>query len=191
LRNPRLLDRQRTALVVIDVQERYRTVLYGWDRVTAACDLLLRAALLLKVPVLVTEQYPQGLGRTAEELSRHFVRGVHLIEKRSLSCIGAPAFVDALSATGRQQVLVSGIETHACVNQTVHDLLAAGYQVHVPEDATSSRLARDVAPAWAKMLAAGMLPTTSEQSLLELVETADAPEFRTLQSMLKDTKRWQ
>jgi nicotinamidase-related amidase len=86
---------------------------------------------------------------------------------------------------------VAGIETHACVNQTVHDLLAAGYQVHVAEDATSSRLARDVAPAWAKMLGAGMLPTTSEQSLLELVATAEATEFRSVQSLLKDTKRWQ
>jgi len=190
VRSPRLLDRRRTALVLIDVQERYRTVLHGWDRVTAACELLLQGALLLEVPVLVTEQYPHGLGHTAEELSRHFVRGGRVIEKRSLSCLGAAEFDNALRAVGRQQLLVAGIETHACVNQTVHDLLAAGYQVHVPEDATSSRLARDVAPAWAKMLAAGMLPTTSEQSLLELVETADAPEFRSIQTMLKDAPRW-
>jgi nicotinamidase-related amidase len=113
-----------------------------------------------------------------------------VIEKRSLSCHGAPEFVEALRASGRQQILVAGIETHACVNQTVHDLLEAGHQVHVAEDTTSSRLARDVAPAWAKMLGAGMVPTTSEQALLELVETAEAPEFRSLQSMLKDAKRW-
>jgi nicotinamidase-related amidase len=190
VRSPRLLDRRRTALVLIDVQERYRTVLHGWDRVTAACELLLQGMLRLGVPTLITEQYPQGLGHTAEELSRHFAHGARVIEKRSLSCCGAPEFAEALSAMGRQQLLVAGIETHACVNQTVHDLLTAGYQVHVPEDATSSRLARDVGPAWAKMLGAGMLPTTSEQSLLELVETADAPEFRDLQSMLKDAKRW-
>ena len=191
MRSSHLLDRSRTALVLIDVQERYRTVLHDWDRVTTACDLMLRGAQLLGLPIVVTEQYPQGLGHTARELARHFTREVRLVEKRSLSCCGASEFVAALSALARPQVLVAGIETHACVNQTVHDLLAAGYQVHVAEDATSSRLARDVGSAWRKMIAAGMLPTTSEQSLLELVETAGAPEFRNLQSMLKDTRRWQ
>ena len=190
MRNPRLLDRRRTALVLIDVQERYRTVLHAWDRVIPACDLLLQGTQLLGVPTVVTEQYPQGLGHTADELSRHFSPGLRVIEKRSLSCCGAPEFVETLSSLGRKQLLVAGIEAHACVNQTVHDLVAAGYQVHVAEDATSSRLAGDVAPAWAKMLAAGMLPTTSEQALLELIETAEAPEFRGLQSMLKDAKRW-
>jgi nicotinamidase-related amidase len=191
VRNPRLLDRRRTVLVMIDVQERYRRVLHDWDRVTAACDLLLRGAGLLGVPTLVTEQYPQGLGHTAEELARQLPQGARVIEKKTLSCYGAPAFVEALRATGRPQVLVAGIETHACVNQTVHDLLEAGHQVHVAEDSTSSRLARDVAPAWSKMLGAGMVPTTSEQALLELVETAEAPEFRSLQTMMKDAKRWQ
>ena len=191
MRSPQLLDRGRTALVLIDVQERYRTVLHEWGRVITACDVLLQGARLLGVPVVVTEQYPQGLGHTAEELGRRFGQGVRVCEKRSLSCCGAREFVEELSALGRPQLVVAGIETHACVNQTVHDLLAAGYQVHAAEDATSSRLARDVAPAWAKMLAAGMLPTTSEQSLLELVQTAEAPEFRSLQSLLKDAKRWQ
>ena len=176
--------------MLIDVQERYRTVLHEWGRVTIACEMLLQGARLLGVPTLVTEQYPQGLGHTADELARHLGEGARVCEKRSLSCCGAPAFVEALSALGRRQLLVAGIETHACVNQTVHDLVNAGYQVHVAEDATSSRLARDGAPAWAKMLAAGMLPTTSEQALLELVATAEAPEFRNLQTLLKDAKRW-
>jgi hypothetical protein len=175
--------------VLIDVQERYRTVLHGWDRVSTACDLLLRGTQLLGIPTLVTEQYPRGLGHTAAELSRHFTRGVRIVEKQSLSCCGAPEFIEALRSLGAQQVLVAGIETHACVNQTVHDLLEAGYQVHLAADATSSRLSGDVAPAWAKMLAAGMLPTTSEQALLELVETAAAPEFRGLQTLLKDPQR--
>ena len=189
MRSPSLLDSRRTALVLSDVQERSRTVLHGWDRVAAACDLLLQGAQVLGVPTVVTEQYPRGLGHTAEELSRRFPRGVRLVEKQSLSCCGAPEFVEALASLGTQQVLVAGIETHACVNQTVHDLLEAGYQVHLAADATSSRLPGDVAPAWAKMLAAGMLPTTSEQALLELVETAEAPEFRGLQALLKDAKR--
>lgn len=190
MRSPRLLDRRRTALLLIDVQERYRTVLHGWDRVASASELLLQGAGLLGVPALVTEQYPRGLGHTVAELGRHIGPTTRIIEKQSLSCCGSSAFVEALEATGRRQVLVAGIEAHACVNQTVHDLIASGYDVHVAQDATSSRLEQDVAPAWAKMLAAGMLPASSEQALLELVETAEAPEFRNLQNLIKDARRW-
>src|SRR5437870_8106390 len=103
-----------------------------------------------------------------------------------MSCCGAADFETRLTATGRRQVVVAGIETHACVNQTVHDLVAAGYQVHVARDATSSRRSADVGPAWEKMRAAGMLPTSSEQALLELVQNAEAAEFKTLQRLLKE-----
>ena len=185
MRHPALLDRDRAVLVVIDVQEAYRTVLDGWTTVVAACGLLVRGAPLVGVPVLVTEQYPRGLGHTAAELAAHFAAGVEPIEKSSMSCCGSPTFADRLRATGRRQVLVAGIETHACVNQTAHDLIADGYEVHVARDATSSRRSRDVSPAWEKMLRAGMLPTSSEQALLELVRTAEAAEFRELQRLIK------
>jgi nicotinamidase-related amidase len=105
----------------------------------------------------------------------------------SMSCCGSTEFSERLAATRRDQVLVVGIETHACVNQTVHDLIARGYQVHVARDATSSRRPADVAPAWDKMRGAGMLPTSSEQALLELVRTADNAEFKALQRLLKET----
>jgi nicotinamidase-related amidase len=186
MRHPGLLDRERAVLVVIDLQEGYRAVLHGWDRVVAATALLVRGSRTLGVPVLVTEQYPRGLGHTAPELAAILPPGGDVIEKRSMSCCGQPTFVERLAAIGRAQVLVAGIETHACVNQTVHDLIGLGYQVHVARDATSSRRAGDVGPAWDKMRAAGMLPTTSEQALLELVRTADAPEFKTLQRLLKE-----
>ena len=187
MRHEALLDRDRTVLLLIDLQEGYRPVLDGWDRVVAACTVLVRGAATLGVPLIVTEQYPRGLGRTASEVASHVPERVGVVEKLTMSCCGAPAFVDRLAATGRTQVLVAGIETHACVNQTVHDLLARGLQVHVARDATSSRRARDVAPAWDKMCAAGMLPTSSEQALLELIVTAEAPDFKALQRLLKET----
>ena len=128
---------------------------------------LLRALSLLGVPILVTEQYPRGLGHTATEVAAELPPGC-VSEKLTMSCWGASSFRDRLTATGRTQVLVAGIEAHACVNQTVHDLIAAGYQVHVARDATSSRRAEDVVPAWEKMRAAGMVPTASEQALLDI-----------------------
>jgi nicotinamidase-related amidase len=186
MRHPALLDRATAALVLIDFQEGYRRVLHGWEGVAAACATLVRGAGLLGLPLLVTEQYPRGLGHTAAEVAAAFAAGLGVVEKMTMSCCGVPEFTTRLATTGRRQVLVAGIETHACVNQTVHDLLAAGYQVHVARDATSSRRAPDVAPAWDKMRAAGMLPTSSEQALLELVRTSDAPEFKALQRLLKD-----
>lgn len=189
MRHPTLLARSDTVLVVIDVQESYRSVLHGWERVVAATRTLLQGATLLHLPVLLTEQYPRGLGHTAAEITALLPSTAAPIEKRTMSCCGAPAFVERLHALRRRQVLVAGIETHACINQTVHDLRAAGYDVHVARDATSSRRAADTEPAWDKMRSAGMLPTTSEQALLELVETADAPEFKSLQKLLKEAPR--
>jgi nicotinamidase-related amidase len=189
MRHPSLLDRARTALVVVDVQERYRTVLHGWEGVVDAVTILLRGTQILGIPLVVTEQYPTGLGRTAAELREHLPADLQVIEKLSLSAWGAPAFRDRLTAMNRSQVVLVGIEAHACILQTAHDLLAANIQVHVPRDATSSRHAADVPVAWDKMRAAGMLPTSSEQVLLELLRTAESPEFRTIQGLLKEARR--
>ena len=186
MRHPALLDRNRTVLLLIDLQESYRRVLHGWDGVVERSARLLRGCRLLGVPVLITEQYPKGLGHTAPEIAAHLPPETMVVQKLTMSCAGSPELVDALAAVGRTQVLVAGIETHACVNQTVHDLLALDYQVHLARDTTSSRNAGDVEPAWARMLAAGMLPTSSEQALLELVRTAEAPEFKALQQLLKE-----
>src|SRR5262249_22399576 len=148
---PNLLDRAATALVLVDVQEGYRPVLHGWERVVTACTLLLRGTRILGIPLVVTEQYPRGVGHTASEVAAHFPPALTVVEKMTMSCCGAGVFTEQLRKTGCRQVLVAGIETHACINQTVHDLLAAGYQVHVARDATSSRRRGDVDPAWEKM----------------------------------------
>jgi nicotinamidase-related amidase len=187
MRHPNLLDRDRTVLVLIDLQEGYRTVLDGWAQVVHASTLLIRGAALLGVPLVVTEQYPRGLGHTAGEVAAHFQAETPIIEKMTMSCGGAAKFVDTLRELGREQVLVAGIETHACVNQTVHDVVALGHQVHVVRDATASRRGIDTRPAWDKMLTAGMLPTLAEQALLELVRSAEAPEFKPLQRLFKET----
>jgi nicotinamidase-related amidase len=184
-RHPRLLDRQAAVLVVIDVQEAYRGVLHEYERVARAVATLVRGAVVLGVPVLATEQYPKGLGHLVAEVGDHLPRDVTPIEKLSLSCCGEPAFVTALGALRRRQVILTGAETHACVNQTAHDLIAAGHQVHVPYDATSSRHAGDYAIGWEKMLRAGAVPATVESALLELLRTAAAPEFKAVQRLIR------
>ncbi|MBI3769082.1 MAG: isochorismatase family protein [Deltaproteobacteria bacterium] len=184
-RHPRLLDRDAAVVVVIDVQEAYRSVLHEYERVARAVAVLVQGAAALGVPVLATEQYPKGLGHTAAEVAEHLPRGVAPIEKLSLSCCGTPLFVSTLARLRRRQVVLAGIETHACVSQTAHDLIAAGYAVHLPRDTTSSRRAEDAAIGWEKMLSAGVIPATVESALLELLRTAEAPEFKAVQCLIR------
>src|SRR5437879_1281143 len=111
MRHAALLDRSRTALVLIDLQEGYRPALHRWDRVVAASTVLVRGAAMLDVPLLVTEQYPRGLGHTAAEVASHFPPQLTITEKMSMSCCGAAAFLERLRETRRTQVLIAGIET--------------------------------------------------------------------------------
>ena len=184
-RHPRLLTRDATVLVVIDMQEGYRRVLFEWERVAAAVVRMMRGATILGVPILVTEQYPKGVGATAAEVAAEFPTGTAPIQKMSMSCCGADEFQKALHDTGRRQVVIAGIETHACVNQTAHDLLADGYQVHVVHDATSSRRHEDYELGWAKLVQSGVAPATVESALLELVRTAEDRDFKAIQRLIK------
>lgn len=184
-----LLSREQAVLIVIDVQESYRPVLHGWSGVERACEMAVRGAALLGIPVVVTEQYPKGLGSTSAAIARHFPPGTPVVEKLTMSCCGAPEFRERVAELGRRQVLVVGIETHACVLQTVLELRALDHEVHVARDATSSRLERLTGPAWERMLLAGAQPTSVEQALLEAVRTAAAAEFRPLQGLFKDVGR--
>ena len=183
--HPRVLDRDDSVLVVIDVQEAYRGITVEAERVLRGVRRLIDAAKLLGVPVLATEQYPKGLGHSMREVAEAFPEGLEVIEKRSLSCCGAPRFAEHLAALSRRQVVVCGLEAHACVNQTTHDLLDCGYQVHVPFDAISSRFEPDYRMGWEKMIGSGAVPSTVEMTCLEWVRTADAPEFKAIQKLLK------
>ena len=185
MRHLRVLDPTTAVLVVIDVQESYRQALYEYERVATAVARLVQGICVLDLPILVTEQYPKGLGRTVPEVATHFPRDLVPIEKTSLSCCGAPRFLTALDGLRRRQVLLAGIEAHACVSQTAHDLLARGYEVHLAHDSTSSRHVEDYRIGWAKMIGGGVIPATVEGALLELVQTAEAPEFKAIQKLIR------
>lgn len=183
--HPRVLQRDRSQLVVIDVQEAYRRIAFEFDRMCGAVDRLIEAAGVLAIPVIATVQYPKGLGHLVPEIRQRLHEEAPIIEKLSLSCCGEPAFADAVAASSRRQIVVCGIEAHACVNQTVHDLLAQGYQVHVPRDAISSRHQSDYEIGWQKMIGSGAVPSSVETICLEWVRTAAAPEFKALQKVIK------
>jgi len=181
----RILDQTQSALLVIDVQEAYRGLTVEHDRMLRGVRRLIEAAKILGVPILATEQYPKGLGHLMREVKELLPAGLETIEKVSLSCCGEPRFAARLSDVGRKQIVVCGLEAHACVNQTTHDLLEQGYRVHVPFDAISSRFENDYRVGWEKMIGSGAVPTTVEMACLEWVKTAAAPEFKAIQKLIK------
>ncbi len=183
--HPRVLDKNESLLVVIDVQEGYRDRTFEHGRMVHGVCRLIQAAAVMGVPVLATEQYPKGLGHTQHEVSHCFPPETAVLEKRSLSCYQQPDFAARIVGWNRRQVLLCGIELHACVSQTAHDLLQRGFQVHIAHDAVSSRFETDYRIGWEKLVGSGVVPTTVEMACLEWVRTADAPEFKAIQGIVK------
>jgi nicotinamidase-related amidase len=173
-------------LLVVDVQERLAAAMPASQ--LASCERrvgeLAHLAGLLGLPVLVTEQYPKGLGRTVPAL-REALAAATFIEKTSFDCGGEPAFVAALEATGRRQWIVTGMEAHVCVFQTVRSLRARGLTVHVPEDAVSSRRPADQLRGLALMAAAGAVTTTAETAIFDLLGDARSPHFKDMSARLR------
>jgi nicotinamidase-related amidase len=171
-----LLDRERTALLVIDVQEGFRPYA-SFAGVAESCAKLVQAARILDVPRLVSEQYPKGLGHTAPEVG---LQDEKPIEKTVFSAARA----DGFDLGERDQAIVCGIETHVCVSQTVHDLLGKGVEVHVPADAVGSRHEIDYERGLERMERAGAVVSTVEAALFELLERAGTPEFKAVQKLI-------
>jgi nicotinamidase-related amidase len=176
-----LLDRERAVLVVIDLQEAFREAVPAFEQVTGAVATLVRGAAELRVPVLVTEQYPSGLGATVAEISEHLPEGTRRLEKVRFSAVEA----DGFDLSGREQAIVCGIEAHVCVGQTVLELLEAGTEVHLVADAIGSRDAGDAALALRRAERAGATLTSVETVLFELLRGSDAPEFKRVQELVK------
>jgi nicotinamidase-related amidase len=174
------LDPGRAALVVIDVQEAFRKAVPEFDRVAGATATLVAGAEAVGIPIRVTEQYPKGLGETVPEVADRLPDGVAPIEKLCFSAAEA----DGFDLEGREQVLVCGVETHVCVNQSVLDLLGQGLEVHVAEDAVGSRTAENKGVGLQKMERAGAVVTSVETALFELVGVAGTDEFKRVQKLI-------
>lgn len=171
-----LLSRERTALIVVDVQEAFRPYA-SFAGVADGCAKLVAGARILGLPTLVSEQYPRGLGHTAPEVG---LEGERRIEKSVFSAARAEGF----DIGGSEQAVVCGIETHVCVSQTVHDLLGQGVEVHVPADAVGSRHPVDYERGLERLERAGAVVSTVEAVLFELLERADTPEFKAVQRLI-------
>ena len=177
---------ENSVVVLIDWQER---LIGPMDPELHKANLakaliLLRSAAAAGVPVLATEQYPQGLGPTLEVL-REAVPGFQPIEKRDFSCCAVQAFAAALEETGRSHVVLVGMEAHVCVYQTARDLVGEGYVVHVPADAVLSRRKADFRAAIGLYERLGAISTSVETVVFDWVGRAQGPLFKTVSSLVR------
>jgi nicotinamidase-related amidase len=180
------LERDKAVLLVIDVQERLVPAMDEkvYKKILRSINLLVQGSKELQLPIVTTEQYPLGLGHTVPELSAACAGGV--VEKVSFGCCGEPNFLQRIKEIGRPQVIVTGMEAHVCVYQTVLGLLAAGYHVHLVRDAISSRNKVDFLAGVENARAAGAVVTTVETALFQMLTTAAAPEFKAVSALVKN-----
>lgn len=188
-----LIHREQSLLLVVDIQEKLAPAIHQAEQVVANTLRLLEAAHQLNVPSFVSEQYVRGLGPTLEIVRQAATKksqagptgDTHFFEKTHFSCAAEPGVIDLLRASGRQQVLLCGTETHVCVLQTALGLQEAGFTVFLVADAASSRTPENRLAAIERLRSAGIHIVTAEMVLFEWLQRAATDEFRSLLPLIK------
>lgn len=178
---------ENTAVVMIDLQEKLAGTMKDdvWSITKRNARNLLASAKLFEMPVVVTEQYPKGLGPTVPELRGEFPDGAKPIDKLEFDCSAAPDFMADLRNTGRHQVILAGMEAHICVLQTALGLLRSGYKVWVAQDAVCSRAEENWRAAIRIMENAGVIVAPTETILFMILRRAGSPEFKELSKLIR------
>ena len=179
-----LLTRDGTVLVVIDVQEKLFAKMEEKERIAENICKLIRFADILKIPIVITEQYPKGLGPTIPEI-RELTATIKPIEKLEFSCLASSAFRERLAEIHAENLVLTGIEAHICVAQTAVEALMNGYRAYVVYDAVSSRRREDKAVAIERMRQQGVTIVTSEMLMYEILRKAGTPEFKRVLQLVK------
>lgn len=183
-RNQIILRREDSALLMIDIQERILGVMQNKELLIENNLKLIKGCKILSIPIFYTEQYPKGLGETAVVLKAE-LENYQAIQKMTFSCYAAGDLFETLTSQNIKQVIVSGIESHVCVQQTVLDLIANGFQVDLVADAVSSRKEIDYNIALDRMRSNGAEVTTTETVLFELLNICGTDEFKSVSKLVK------
>ncbi|XP_029797021.1 isochorismatase domain-containing protein 1 [Suricata suricatta] len=172
-----------TVFFCCDMQERFRPAIKYFGDIISVGQRLLQGARMLGIPVIVTEQYPKGLGSTVQEID---LTGVKLVLPKTKFSMVLPEVEAALAEIpGVRSVVLFGVETHVCIQQTALELVGRGIEVHIVADATSSRSMMDRMFALERLARTGIIVTTSEAVLLQLVADKDHPKFKEIQNLIK------
>lgn len=183
-RNPIILKKESSALLIIDLQEKILPVIRNADNVIENTIKLIKGFKTLQLPIYFTEQYPKGLGSSSAKILSE-LEGYQAIQKMSFSCYGAENLFNEFKQKRLSQIVVCGVESHVCVQQTVLDLLANDFQVNVAADAVSSRREFDFMIALERMRTLGAEITTTESVLFELLEICGTPAFKEISKIVK------
>jgi nicotinamidase-related amidase len=182
-----LLASDNSILLLVDIQTRLVNAMpeEASESMLTSCSSLAKAADLLDIPVFLTEQYPQGLGKTADSLNDALNSNTQRFEKTQFSCCAADGFMEALSQSKRKQIIIAGQEVHVCILQSAFELMQQGYQVHIIEDATCSRKAEHKFYALQRMQQAGATISNFESVLFEWLKDAQHPHFSEISQFLR------
>lgn len=182
-RNPKILKREKCALLIIDIQGRIINVMRNKELMIENTLKLIKGMKILDIPIYYTEQYPKGLGETIPELKEEL--NSEAVQKMTFSCTGAGELFKELINKNITQVIVCGIESHVCVQQTVLDLIANGFQVDVAADAVTSRRKMDYELALNRIQSNGAEITSTESILFEILDVCGTPEFKEVIKLVK------
>jgi len=171
------------AFVLVDIQERFAPVIHNIETVIDNANILVRSASILKIPLIVTEQYPKGLGRTVNEIDLD--EGQEIIEKVSFDCFGCDSFTRKLEELEVRSLVIFGIEAHVCVLKTALGALARNYEAHVVADAVSSRTEENRILALERLRQSSVFVVSTEMILFQLMDRAGTDEFKSISGLIK------
>lgn len=177
------LNRKDTVLMVIDIQEKLAPVMEYKEQVIDNNKILITAAKEMNFPVIATEQYPKGLGRTVPELL-DLLEDDYVFAKNSFTAY-TEEVKEALKSLGKKKVLITGMETHICVFQTSRDLIEAGYEVYLVKDGVASRTKSNFLNGLDLIKSLGAVITNTETAVFDLLKVSGTPEFKTMSKMIK------
>ncbi len=178
------IERENTTCLVIDIQEKLFPVMNGKEDLLKNCRILIQGLQILHIPIIVTQQYTKGLGKTIPEISS-LIEDFSFIEKRDFSCCGEPEVIGRLKQSDVKNIVLCGIEAHVCVLQTALDLKEKGWIPVVVADAVTSRHARNYEISLERFRFEGIMVTSAESLLFELTGTSSAPEFKSISALVK------
>jgi len=179
-----MLDRKESLLLIIDIQERLVGAL-DKDVVVKRTATLAKAAKIMEIPTIVTQQYSKGLGQTVEDIKQSLLKNTPIIEKSAFSAVKEKGFLDVLKSYNKNQIVICGIETHVCVHQTAADLITEGYDVYIAKDSCASRGKYEFKQGIERMEANGAKISCVETILFEWLRSSKNPYFKEVQALIK------
>jgi len=179
-----MFSSENAVLLVIDIQGKLARLMHRRDQLFRNVSILIQTASILEIPVVVTEQVPEKIGKTVPEIAKLLI-DCRPITKQSFSCCGEDRFVQELESLNRKQVILAGIEAHVCVYQTVCDLLSRNFEIQVVGDAVSSRTEANKYFGLDRVKLLGGGVTSTEMIICELLKTCEHPQFREIINLIK------